>query len=491
MMAVIPEGSAAGFSQLVSELCKLTAETRWVEFKHNNGDAEMIGRTISSLANGAALEGKNFAYILWGIEDGTQRVIGIDFEPLTATRGNEPLATWLATQSLPRLDVSFSEGAVGGHRVVMLRIPAASNQPASFVGIRYVRIGPTNRALKEYPTIEAKLWQCFNRQPFERRVIEDRLSEIEVLELLDVSTYFALLKVRSPDGHSATLNALSSDGLVVRGDDGRWGITALGAILFASRLEAFPTIERKALRVIRYTGDSRVDGMSEQVGKKGYASGFEGLISFIKPSLPTAERLIGPIRSTDEAFPEISIRELISNALVHQDLTITGAGPMIEIFTNRVEVTNPGEPLIDPHRFLDSPPRSRNEAMAALLRRAGICEERGSGVDRVVAIAEDLLLPAPSFRLAEGSVVATLLSPRELTRMAKEDRVRAVYLHACLRFVSSKEMTNTFIRQRFAISDRNAAQASRLINEARDADLVRPHDAAAGKRNMRYVPHWA
>jgi len=68
-------------------------------------------------------------------------------------------------------------------------------------------------------------------------------------------------------------------------------------------------------------------------------------------------------------YPEIAVRELVANALIHQDFSITGAGPMVEVFGDRVEITNPGEPLIDTLRFIDEPPRSRNEMLASLMRR--------------------------------------------------------------------------------------------------------------------------
>ncbi len=68
-------------------------------------------------------------------------------------------------------------------------------------------------------------------------------------------------------------------------------------------------------------------------------------------------------------FPRLAIRELVANALIHQDLTITGAGPMIEIFADRLEVTNPGLPLVEPLRFIDMAPRSRNEFIGSAMRQ--------------------------------------------------------------------------------------------------------------------------
>ena len=63
---------------------------------------------------------------------------------------------------------------------------------------------------------------------------------------------------------------------------------------------------------------------------------------------------------------------------------------MIEIFEDRMEIMNPGVPLVDTQRFLDNPPRSRNETLASLMRRVGICEERGSGVDAAAAVGKSI-----------------------------------------------------------------------------------------------------
>ena len=164
---------------------------------------------------------------------------------------------------------------------------------------------------------------------------------------------------------------------------------------------------------------------------------------------------------------------------------------MVEIFDDRMEITNPGVPLVETSRMLDSPPRSRNEGLASLMRRMGICEERGSGVDKVVFQTELYQLPAPAFEVVGDSTRSTLFAPRTLTKMDQADRVRAVYLHACLRYVEREFMTNTSLRERFGIDTKNSATASRLIKEALNAGVVRLSDPDAPPKMRRYVPRWA
>src|SRR5690606_19277547 len=140
------------------------------------------------------------------------------------------------------------------------------------------------------------------------------------------------------------------------------------------------------------------------------------------------------LRKEVPMYPDLAIRELLANALIHQDFEITGAGPMVEIFTDRLEITNRGRPLMEVDRLLDAPPKSRNEALASLMRRFGVCEERGSGIDKVVQETEIFQLPAPEFVTSEDSMRATLFAHRKFNEMDKSDRIRACYMHASLRY---------------------------------------------------------
>lgn len=240
-----------------------------------------------------------------------------------------------------------------------------------------------------------------------------------------------------------------------------------------------------------YRGTSRIETVREQVGQRGYAAGFSGLVGYVSDLLPENEVIGKALRTSQPLYPDLALRELLANALVHQDLTIRGAGPTVEIFDDRLEITNPGTPLIAPERFIDSPPQSRNEATARTMRQLGVCEERGSGWDKVTFSIEFHQLPPPLVEVTEVHTRVVLFAPRALKDMNKEDRIRAVYQHACLRYVNREPVTNTTVRQRFGISDRNTAQASRLLRDTVEAGLIAPFDPSAGPKAMRYVPFWA
>ena len=332
--------------------------------------------------------------------------------------------------------------------------------------------------------------RIFDRTPFEEGVAFERATEDDVVRLLDWQAYFDLLNQPQPKTRRGVLQILSSDDLIRRSDAGGWDVTNLGAILFAKRLEDFGSLRRKAVRVIHYSGRGRVNALKEREDTKGYACGFEGLNDYVHALLPDNEVIEQALRHTVPMFPMAAVRELLANALIHQDFSIAGAGPMVEVFEQRMEITNPGAPLIRIERFVDAPPRSRNDKLASLMRRLNICEERGSGIDKVVLQVELFQLPAPLFEQPEETTRATLFAHKSLKEMGRQERIRACYFHACLNHVLGKPVTNSTIRQRFGIPGHNASTASRLLREAADAGVI-AIEPNGGTRNRRYLPFWA
>ncbi|HYV46064.1 MAG TPA: ATP-binding protein [Myxococcaceae bacterium] len=476
---------------MLRELLKLPRETEWIEFKLNQAEPQEIGEYLSALANAAALAGKPMAYMAWGVDNESHDVLGTQFRPAATKVGNEELENWLLRLLTPKIQFQFHELLVDGHRAVLLEIDRATHQPVQFQGHEYMRIGTYKKRLKDFPEKERALWRLFDSAPFEHGIAADRASDDDVLGLLDYPTYCDLLRLPLPSDKQQVLSVLAGDELIKRSDGGGWSITNVGAMLFAKRLNDFQGLRRKAVRVIEYDGIARLKAKGERVGTKGYASGFGALMTFVNSVVPSNEVVGQALRKTVPMYPPSAVRELVANALIHQDFFVTGAGPTVEIFANRMEVTNPGKPLIAIDRFLDSPPRSRNEALASLARRMGMCEERGSGVDKVVFDTEFFQLPAPLFEVADDSTRAVLFAHIPLARMGKDDRVRACYLHACLKYVNREYLTNTSLRQRFGIEPHNSAAASRLIREAVIAGMIAPVDEEASKRLMKYAPWWA
>ena len=477
--------------RLVLELAKLPTETEWVEFKQNNAGHEDIGEYISALGNSAAYHDKNSAYLIWGVHDDTHEIIGTSFDYRSYKVGNEELENWLRHMLSDNADFEFQTVDADGKRVVILIIQKAISRPIMFKKTAYIRVGSYKKPLKSHPAIETRLWNMIHNSHYEQLLAKQDLKNEDVIRYLDYTTYFDMIKTPLPTDSEQILHYLIEEQIVIKQDNGLFSITNVGAIMFAKRLSDFSTISRKSIRVIQYKGNNRIETVREYVEPKGYASGFEGLITYMSGLLPMGEVVKSGVRKSVFSYPMPAIRELVVNALVHQDLSITGAGPTIEIFDSRIEITNPGTPLVDVRRIIDNPPRSRNEILSSLMRRIGICEERGSGWDKVVFLCEMSQLPAPKIETYNDFTKVMMYSHTPYKKMTHDEKLWACYLHACLKQVSNEQMNNASLRERFGLPASKNSTISRLIKDALDNNLIKPFDPETAPRYMKYVPAWA
>lgn len=479
-------------NEIIEEARKHSYELPWIEFKHNNYDPQAIGEYVSALANTAALFNQEHAFMIWGIENETHDIIGTSFDPQAERVKGQGLDLWISTQLDPQVQFYFHSTTIEGKPVVLLEIGRAFSTPVKFRGEDYIRIDSHKKKLKDYPDTERELWAIFSRTPFEIMIAMENVSGDFVLRELDFAAYFELLSLDLPSDKTKILEALVEDGMIVKAETGNYNITNMGAILFAKRLSDFPSLTRKSVRVIKYEGNDRISAASkEQIGGKGYANGFEGLISYINNLLPNNEVLGQALRRVVPMYPEVAIRELVANALIHQNFFMQGTSPLIEIFTDRLEITNPGSPLIDQARFVDHPPVSRNEKLASFLRRIGVCEERGSGYDKVVFQTEFYQLPAPEIEIYNDHTKVILYAHKEFSKMSKDDRYRACYLHACLKRVNRDVMTNSSLRERFKIDAKNSSMITRLLNDTCAVGLIKISPDSTSDKNRKYLPFWA
>jgi ATP-dependent DNA helicase RecG len=312
----------------------------------------------------------------------------------------------------------------------------------------------------------------------------------QIIDLLDTQTYFELVKLPYPTDREGVIDRLQHERLIDE-TGASYSIRRLGALLLAKRLSDFPDLARKAPRVVVYTGTSKLETRLDQMGGKGYAVGFQGLVRFVMAQLPQNEIIEDAIRKEVKLVPEVVIRELVANALIHQEISMAGSSVMIEIYSDRIEFSNPGDPIVPVERFIDGY-QSRNERLADLMRRMGICEEKSSGIDRVIQSAEFFQLPAPDFRAGFRRTVVTIYGPRPIENMDREDRIRACYQHCALKWVMSDRMTNQSLRERFHLPESKAAITSQIIAATIESGLIKPDEKAGTSRKFaRYLPFWA
>ncbi|MDB9445476.1 ATP-binding protein [Anabaena sp. CS-542/02] len=238
-------------------------------------------------------------------------------------------------------------------------------------------------------------------------------------------------------------------------------------------------------------GIDKLKTRNETTRVNGYAVGFHGLVDFVDSAAPQNRFIEKVVREEVKMFPKQALRELIANALVHQDFLATGTSVMIEMFSDRIEISNPGIPPIKVERFIDEN-RSRNEQLANLMRLFGICEEKGSGIDKVVSAAEMFQLPAPDFRVGDTRTTTILFAYQDFGDMSKTDRIRACYQHCCLLYVNNKRMCNQTLRERFDLSETQTATVSQIIGYTKEAGLIKADQSETNStRYARYLPFWA
>ena len=302
---------------LTRELAKLPKETSWLEFKLNKDDHKMIAEDISALANSAVLAERDYAYMIWGVNDVTHEIKGICVDLRLKKIGNEEVENWLRHQLSENADFEIFQAEENGVRLVVMRITAAFSRPVAFENIPYIRIGSYTKKLHDYPEVQSRIWDRLRNVNFETQASLTNLDVVTAVQMLDASLYFTETKTHEPTTVDGYAEVFCAENIIHKQDDGRYSITNLGALLFAKRISDFPRVARKAVRLIQYRGANRSEMIREIDGNKGYAAGFENLIQFILALTPSDEPIVGGIRKSLSAYPEIAIRELVANALIH------------------------------------------------------------------------------------------------------------------------------------------------------------------------------
>ena len=476
--------------KLTERLTSISRESETVEFKANFHSKEEIGERISALSNSACLEKQPFAYLVFGIDDKTHRIVGTNFRSKEFMIGNEELELWLLNRLNPKIDFQCFDFLYAENiHVALYKIPAAENIPVKFLNESYIRINSSTRKLINYPDKEKQIWKNELAEHFLLNDAMKNLSLTDIVKYLSTESYFDLIKIPYPTTLENMAMRLKEEGFVNE-YDGSFSITNLGALLFANNLKEFSNLARKAVRVIKYVGRNKIETERDMIGSKGYALGFDTLMEWINGQLPANEVIGKSLRRDVRMYPEIALRELVANSIIHQDFSIKGF-PTIEIFNDRIEISNPGQPIIHSDRFIDEY-GSRNEKLADVMRRMGFCEEKGSGLDKTIFHVELYQLPPINIVVQENRTIVTLYSYKPLNEMGKDEKIRACYQHACLKYVSNEKMTNQTFRERFGIEEHNAALASRIIKDTLLTKQIKEDNPDNQSRKYRkYVPWWA
>lgn len=451
-------------------------------------DKQRLREHLSALSNQPG-----GGFLIFGV-DGAGTPVGVTGDMVETTVNQ--LANLGRAGLEPPLVLDHAVEEFDGARLLLVHIPESSVKPVHVRGKgleeTFIRSGGTTRKASRQ---EVGTLMLNSRTPrWEELRASLLLNDADLNARLSVEPIFKLLERPATRALEETLEWMAGERFIEREPAGGGYVTNLGAIAAARRLEDFPDLSRKAVRVVVYEGLNKAKTRKEQEGTKGYAISFQGLIEFTMGLLPQSEIIEKALRVKRTVYPEIALREIIANALIHQDFSITGAGPLIEIFDDRIEVSNPGSLLPGKRldRIIGTQPESRNERLARAFRRFKICEERGSGLLKAGLEVELYGLPPIDFSAGPNHFKVTLYAPRTFAKMSAHERLEACYQHAVLKFYSDSAMTNTSLRERLKMPEKQRSMVSVLIQDAIDQKLVKPADPLNKSRKFaEYVPFWA
>ncbi len=407
-------------------------------------DKKRLVEHLSALAN---LPGGG--YLVFGV-DANGTPVGVsqsEIEKVTnqlANLGREAVE--------PRLAIDHGVETYAGMRLLFIHIPESAVKPVHLRGKgiedAFIRSGGTSRSASRQEIGTLMLHSHTPR--WEELHASLLISEDKLSDKLNAEPIIKMLERPPLSTDAELLGWMNSEHFVSREPMGGGYITNLGAIAAARKLAEFPDLSRKAVRIVVYDGLNKSKTKQEREGTKGYAISFQAVMEFVMSLLPQSEVIQQALRAKRTVYPEIALREIVANALIHQDFSISGAGPLIEIYDDRIEISNPGGLLPSKRldRLIGTQPESRNELMARAFRRYKICEERGSGLLKAGLEVELYGLPPIKFEAGSAHFKVTIYAPRTFAQMSPQERLNACYQHAVLRHFSDSTMTNTSLRER-------------------------------------------
>lgn len=451
-------------------------------------DKKRLAEHISALSN---YPGGGF--LIYGI-DNSGTPVGISEANIESTINQ--LANIGRSGVEPPIAIDHAVESFANQRILFVYLSESLVKPVHIRGqgleYAYIRSGGTTRRASR-PEIGTLMLHS-NTPCWEELRASTLLERESLIAKLLIDPILHMLNRPVSTSESELLTWMEAEGFVTLEPAGGGYITNLGAIATARKLTDFANISRKAVRVIVYNGTNEANLKLEQEGTKGYAISFQGLLQFVMSQLPQSEIIEQALRVKRTVYPEIALREIIANALIHQDFSIHGAGPLVEIFDDRIEISNPGNLLPSKRldRLIGTQPESRNERLARAFRRFKICEEQGSGLLKAGLEVELYGLPPIKFEADANYFKVTLLSPKTFAQMTSSERLNACYQHAVLKHLSNGAMTNKSLRERLKMPEKQRFMVSALIQEALDTGVIKAADPENKSRKFsEYIPSWA
>jgi ATP-dependent DNA helicase RecG len=394
--------------QILQQLRNLTAENEIVEFKEakNGYDLSKLGKYFSALSNEANLKGRQYAWLVFGVENKKHAIVGSQFR--TLRKDLDSLKSEIANKTTNRITfIEIYELNEPEGRVVMFQIPAAPKGfPIAFDGHYYGRddeeLSPLN--LEEIERIRAQATtEDWSAAIVTDATIEDLDEDAIALARKNFKNKFPE-KAEEVDGWN-NITFLNKAKITIKGKITRTAIILLG------KEESEHFINPAEAKVRWLLKDANGND-------KDYAI-------FGCPMLLAVDKVYAKIRNLKyryikegTLFPDevnqyepYSIREALNNCIAHQDYTRHGRINVVEmddqlIFTNLGSFI-PGS--IEKVVKEDAPEEHyRNRFLATAMFNLKMVDTAGGGIKKIFNFQRERFFPMPDYDLSGGKVKVTI-----------------------------------------------------------------------------------
>lgn len=380
------------------ELLSLPKETEWVEFKHNNHKSSDLGEHISALSNSACLHKKDKAFLVFGGQDETHKVVGTGFNPKTEKIGNEELENWLTHLLDPRIDFKIFMFRFQDKPVVVFSIDPAENRPVKFSGTAYIRVGSYKKKLSNHPEKERKIWRNKPANDWSAEMCEDAtINDLDPQAVTKARIEYAKRKKAPAEIENwDTVTFLNKAKLAVGGEITRTAILLLGkpeAAHFlspaAGQISWFLQDEKNNPKDFEHFGPPVILTVDAVLAKIRNLK-----VRFLPP------RTLFPIETSQ--YDPVVIREALHNCIAHQDYEMNSRIQVIER-PNELVFDNAGNFIpgsVEAVIEQDAPPKLyRNPFLAQAMVNLGMIETEGGGIREMFKIQRARFFPLPTFQL--------------------------------------------------------------------------------------------
>ncbi|MCD4734437.1 MAG: putative DNA binding domain-containing protein [Bacteroidales bacterium] len=351
----------------------------------------------------------------------------------------------------PHLPTDLYSVEVDGKTIWVIEVNTGVQKPYALSGAIYVRQGPNTQKLTTVEEMRDFFQQSdriyFDEAPCTGFSVE---SDIDPDWFEEFRHEAGLSKSVSQEQIINNLRLVLPKGNIKNG----------GVLFFGNAPEEF--VETAVIRCIAFEGTTKTHIVDDKIYGGALMLQYRQAMQWLKGKLDVRYEIegSGPRKEVWE-IPETVFKEVIINALSHRDYYDKGARITIELFDDRVEVSNPGglTSAISPAEF-GTKSHSRNPLVFGLFERIDMVEKIGSGISRIYDAMKDAALPEPGFK-TEG--IFTVALQRRTVEKTVEETVEK----------TTRERITELIRKNPSITTKDIAAAVRITDKGVEYQLAK------------------